>query len=228
VGSTQKVWSTKVLQKLYTNVTYHVNVAGKKKLFESTCGDKQGDNLGPILFIFMIQMVLTKLDKKWDFEMPDLRWHGMKADGRYKYNPNLGKGNNTNTEGTPFSFWKSYYVDDAAFLFLNRENIERASKLIMKHFKRFGLTVHSGDERTNESSKTEAMHIPKQNQQSTVDNTKEIMIDKERFFRYCTEFKYLGTTFTPELNGTNDVQLRIDQASKAFYAMNKNISDTKT
>jgi hypothetical protein len=44
----------KVLQKLYTNVTYHMNVAGKKKSFESTCGVKQGDNLGPILFIFMI------------------------------------------------------------------------------------------------------------------------------------------------------------------------------
>jgi hypothetical protein len=161
----------KVLQKLYTNVTYHMKVAGKKKLFESTCGVKQGDNLGPILFIFMIQAVSTTLDKKWDFETPDLCWHGMKADGSHKHNPSLGKGTNTNTEGTPFSFWKSYYVDDAAFLFLNRENIERASRLIMKHFKRFGLTMHSGDKRTNKSSKTEAMHIPQMNQQSSVDDT---------------------------------------------------------
>jgi exonuclease III len=213
----------KVLQKLYTNVTYHMNVAGKKKAFESTCGVKQGDNLGPILFIFMIQAVSTTLDKKWDFETPDLRWHGMKADGSHKWNPNLGKGTSTKTEGTPFSFWKSYYVDDAAFLFLNRENIERASKLIMKHFKRFGLTVHSGNKRTNENSKTEAMHIPRPCQQSTVDDTKEIMLDDSRFFAYCTKFKYLGTTFTPELNDSNDVQLRIDQASKAFYAMNKNV-----
>jgi hypothetical protein len=53
---------------------------------------------------------------------------------------------------------------------------------------------------------------------------KEIMIDDERFFGYCTEFKYLGTsTFTPELNDSNDVQLRMDQASKALYAMNNNI-----
>ena len=84
----------------------------------------------------------------------------MKTDRGHKYNPNLGKGTSTKTEGMPISFWKSYYVDDAAFLFLNRENIERASRLIMKHFKRFGLTVHSGDKRSNESSKTEAMHIP--------------------------------------------------------------------
>jgi hypothetical protein len=28
----------------------------------------------------------------------------MKADGSHEYNPNIGKGTNTNTEGTPFSF----------------------------------------------------------------------------------------------------------------------------
>jgi hypothetical protein len=98
---------------------------------------KQGGNLGPILFIFMIQAVSMMLDKKWDFKTPDLCWLGMKADGSHKWNPDLGKGTSTSTstKGPPFSFWKSYYVDDAAFLFLNRENIERVSKLIMKHFK---------------------------------------------------------------------------------------------
>jgi hypothetical protein len=40
-----------------------------------------------------------------------------------------------------------------------------------------------------------------------------------------TNFKYLVTTFTLELNDSNNnIQLRIDQASKVFYyAMNKNI-----
>jgi hypothetical protein len=216
-----------VLQKLYKNVTYHMNVAGKKKSFESTCGVKQGDNLGPILFIFMIQAVSTTLDKKWNFETPDFRWHGMKKDGSHKWNPNLGKGTSTATEGTPFSFWKSYYVDDAAFLFLNRKDIEQASKLIMSHFKRFGLTVHSGSKRNDKPSKTEAMYIPKPCQQPTVEDTKEIMLDEDRFFAYCTKFKYLGTSFTPELNDSNDVQARIDQASKAFYAMNKNVFRNK-
>jgi len=212
-----------ILQKLYTKVTYHMNVGGKKTSFESTCGVKQGDNLGPILFIFMIQAVSTTLDKKWNFKTPDFRWHGIKEDGSHKHNPNLKKGTSTSTKGTPFSFWKSYYVDDAAFLFLNREDTEQASKLIMSHFKRFGLTVHSGNKTTNEPSKTEAMHIPRPYQQSTVDDTRDIMLGDGRFFGYCTNFRYLGTTFTPELNDSNDIQQRIDQASKAFYAMNKNI-----
>ena len=38
----------RVLKKLYMNATYYMNIAGNKKSFESTCGVKQGDNLGPI------------------------------------------------------------------------------------------------------------------------------------------------------------------------------------
>jgi hypothetical protein len=49
------------------------------------------------------------------------------------------------------------------------------------------------------------------------------MIDEDGFFTYCTKFKYLGTTFTHELNDSNNVHLQINQASKAFYVMNKNI-----
>jgi hypothetical protein len=40
-----------VLQKLYIEVTYHMNAAGKKKSFESTCGVKQGNNLVLLLFL---------------------------------------------------------------------------------------------------------------------------------------------------------------------------------
>ena len=41
-------------------------------------GVKQGDNLGPILFIILIQAVSTTLDKKWNFAKPDFRRHTLK------------------------------------------------------------------------------------------------------------------------------------------------------
>jgi hypothetical protein len=123
----------------------------------------------------------------------------MKTGGSHKENPNLGKGTNTITEGTPFSFWKAYYIDDTSFLFLNRENIEQeASVLIMTHFKCFGLsTVHSGNKRNNEPSKTEAMHIPQPNQHSTVEDMEAIMVDEARSFTYCPKFNYLAPPSTP-------------------------------
>ena len=34
---------------------------------EGTVGVKQGDNLGPMLFILLIQAVASTLDKKWTF-----------------------------------------------------------------------------------------------------------------------------------------------------------------
>jgi hypothetical protein len=78
-----------------------------------------------------------------------------------KIQPNLAKGTSHLTKGEKFSFWKSYYIDDAAFLFLNRNDIERASLIIVHQFSGFGLRVHYGDKRNDEKSKTEAMHIPR-------------------------------------------------------------------
>jgi Reverse transcriptase (RNA-dependent DNA polymerase) len=66
-----------VLKKLHKNVQYVMKVGKKKAKVTSTCGVKQGHNLGPILFIFLIQAVSTTLDKIWEFEKPDFRWHGM-------------------------------------------------------------------------------------------------------------------------------------------------------
>jgi hypothetical protein len=45
-------------------------------------GVKQGDNLGPILFIFVIQAVSITLDKKWTFQKPDFRWRPLLLDQR--------------------------------------------------------------------------------------------------------------------------------------------------
>jgi hypothetical protein len=63
-----------VLKKLYTDVTINLNVGENLEQFLSTSGVKQGDNLAPILFIFVIHAVSNSLDKKWEFETPDFRW----------------------------------------------------------------------------------------------------------------------------------------------------------
>jgi hypothetical protein len=60
-----------VIQKLYEKVEYHMNLLGKKTSFMSSCGVKQGNNLGPILFLYIVQAVVTTLDDKWQFTKPD-------------------------------------------------------------------------------------------------------------------------------------------------------------
>jgi uncharacterized membrane protein len=41
--------------------------------FLSTSGVKQGDNLAPVLLIFVMHAVSNSLDKKWEFKTPDFR-----------------------------------------------------------------------------------------------------------------------------------------------------------
>ena len=210
-----------ILKKLHTNITYIMKVGEEEVEIEGTVGVKQGDNLGPILFILLVQAVASTLDKKWTFDTPDFRKHELKKDGSIKYNPSLKKKIPISTAGKAFSFWKSYYVDDAAYVFLSRKDIEDASKLIKSHFTRFGLTVHCGDRRSDGNSKTEAMYIPPPGKTATTTDTADILINEFEFFSYCNKFKYLGTIFTPSLKDDLDIQRRINQANGAFATMKR-------
>jgi hypothetical protein len=131
-----------VLKKLYKDVTINLRVGEKLEKFLSTSGVKQGDNLAPVLFIFVIHAVSNSLDKKWDFTTPDFRWLPDTRTPR-----GMLRGTRHTTKGTKFSFFKSYYVDDTAFILLSRGALIAASKLIVSHFRRFGLTIHTGSKR---------------------------------------------------------------------------------
>ena len=46
---------------------------------------KQGDNIGPILFIlYLVQAVSTSLDNKWNFTAPHLERRDLKKDAGIK------------------------------------------------------------------------------------------------------------------------------------------------
>ena len=138
-----------------------------------------------------------------------------------RYNPSLRRKVSKLSKGISFSFWKSYYVDDTAFVFLSRKDIEEASKLIKSHFARFGLTVHCGDRRNDGKSKTEAMYFPPPGKTATTTDTADILINENEFFSYCNKFKYLGTIFTPSLKDDLDIQRRITQACGVFATMKR-------
>ena len=65
---------TDVIKKLHTDVTYLFGAGPDKVKIKSGRGVKQGDNLGPILFIILMDAVARTLDKHWNFEKPDFRW----------------------------------------------------------------------------------------------------------------------------------------------------------
>eukprot|EP00957_Ditylum_brightwellii_P049428 3750236-Ditylum_brightwellii.AAC.1 len=56
--------------------------------------------------------------------------------------------------GSTFGFKKSLYVDDGALLFKSHKDMECRANLIYSHFKRFGLTMHIGENDKASNTKT--------------------------------------------------------------------------
>jgi hypothetical protein len=190
-----------VLKKLYQNVTIHLDIENCKICMKSMSGVKQGDNLGPILFIFVMQAVASTLNPKWRFDQPSFKEYGILNNDGVPQNQLCAT--SPLKEGNPFTFWKSFYVDDTAFILLNRRDLTEASKLVSSHFRRFGLTIHTGSRSANEGSKTEFMHFSKpSSKESTEEDLTDINIniDDDKFISSCTFFKYLGSIFTPDLD----------------------------
>ena len=82
-------------------------------------------------------------------------------------------------------------MDDAAFIFLSRDDIERGGKLIQSHFRRFGLTVHAGNKKKkDDKSKTEAMFIPgagkkKDANTTAIDEEADIIKGEQYIYSYA-------------------------------------------
>jgi hypothetical protein len=102
-------------------------------------------------------------------------------------------------------FIKPYYVDDTAFILLSHGELIAASKLIVSHFRRFRLPIHTGVRSRNEDSKTEAMHFPRPGEESSVADMEDIEIDEDRFMSFCLKefFSRLNSmTRQTSLNGS--------------------------
>ena len=85
-----------VVKKLHANVTYLMKVGREMTEIEGTVGVKQGDNLGPILFIILVNAVAESLNKNRHFRHQT--YDGM--DSRTKeQNRNSEKGQVTKRKG---------------------------------------------------------------------------------------------------------------------------------
>jgi hypothetical protein len=155
------------------------------------------------------------------------------------------------------------YTDDAAFIFLNRQDLIDGTRFIVEMFAKFGLKVHVGCKSKKQKSKTEAMHFPTKRlvpEEDKISLTPEILEEEEEgkkttmkkkkpmyhylsrpdqianydiegsddsFVTFYTEFRYLGTLISPDLDDTKDVQARIDSANGMFGYMKPLLCDRK-
>jgi hypothetical protein len=83
-----------------------------------------------------------------------------------------------------FSFFKSYYVDDTAFILLSRGEVIAASSL-SSHFRRFGLTIHTGSKRKRRRLENGGHSLPRPGQESSAADMED-EIDADRFMSFAS------------------------------------------
>lgn len=129
-----------------------------------------------------------------------------------------------------FDVTDSEYADDTVFTFESREDCERITPQIVKHFTRWGLEVHVGAE--NRSSKSEILFCAKDprcyTNPRTYDDTNLSPVCWEGGLHIAVvdKFKYLGSYLTRNCKDDYDVDNRIISAGRAFGALRKCIFST--
>ena len=93
-------------------------------------GVKQGDSIAPVLFLFIIMGFAETLEKEWirnDLQMLQFRRHdnSPRSSGRIISHPRR-----TFSEGILFEIFCMLYVDDGAFTFPSRKELEIGSTVI--------------------------------------------------------------------------------------------------
>jgi hypothetical protein len=130
-------------------------------------------------------------------------------------------GQDWKAKGKLFELCYLLHVDDGAFIFTNRRDMIKASRIIHQTMARFGLTMHVG--RDGKPSKTEAMcHPPslKECQDRPNDTTEEATCTvADGCVTFTRKFKCLGSWVTQDLRDDTDIEARIRKARAQVHGL---------
>ena len=203
----------RLLKSLHANVQVKFTVNEVTNTIQCIIGVKQGDILGPLLFLFFLEAVMVTWRKL--HERPLCLYYT-------KYDDIL-TGRRYNTKGEEFSLPDSEYADDTAVLFVSRESLVVTTPLLIAHFARFGLEIHVGH--PNKLSKSEILFVaaPEHTYEdsSTYDgcDLSNVDLGDGCYLPVVDIFKYLGSILTRDCRDDADVDARITAASHAFGAL---------
>jgi hypothetical protein len=188
-----------------------------------TVGVKQGFQLSPTLFLFVMQACLESLEK------------AMPADAKLRYRINKRTegqrgGKVSGTDWTDlgefeFSFWASLYADDAATPVASRVALLAGTNAIYAHLRLFGLLMHVGS--PGKKSTTEAMYCPVRVSAYGDGDTSDLLLDCGGTVSFTQSFVYLGSLLHCGLSDHHGVDARIKKATQSFGALRDRVFSSR-
>ena len=210
----------RLLKALHQDVFVKFEVDGITHEVRCTIGVKQGDILGPVLFIIFMAGVMTTWREATD--CPALVFLTRPDD--------VLTGRKHTETGDEFSLSDSEYADDTAVMFDSRDSTVKYCPLLVQHFSDYGMEIHVGDvSLPDKKSKTEVLFVAAPpsvyKDPSTYDNRdlSNIPLGGGKFFPVVALFCYLGSILTRDCDDSEDVQVHIDSAGAAFGALRKSV-----
>jgi len=217
----------KTIQKMYSDCTIHLQVGKEERESEYGTGVKQGDNMAPILSLFIMQAAYKMLQKRLTCEPFNFRHFPDNTKNPQNQNGCFAS-QNTSSNGKTFSVNSSFYVDDGIFLLATQHEAEQTAQLIYDHLDHFGLQMHVGSPK--QRSETEAMFFPStlaQAKQQTKSEKPNIMLNENKNnIHFTSSFKYLGAFLMPDLTEDAKIEAQINKASSQL-GMLKHIFNCK-
>ena len=140
-----------VIRRLYKPVRIQFKSGTQIHEFLNLVGVKQGDNLAPVIFLFVIQAALESLERVWakrNIVLPSFTWLPNNEDGTSN---GIFAGQRSNKPGEFFEFFCLLYTVDGAFMFASREGMITGISLLHTHLQCFGMLMHVGSLATESS-----------------------------------------------------------------------------
>jgi hypothetical protein len=150
---------TKSIETLYSNLHVTLKIGKESTDIDQTVGVRQGDNLSPVIFLFVMTAFSEILDKKWTMAgLPRVEAEHTPL-SQLRTGQLTGHIKPLQKRGATTHITHTLFLDDSCFPFNTREDAAIGTKLVKETFASLGLEMHCGT-RNTEKSKTEILWVP--------------------------------------------------------------------
>ena len=153
------------IERMYQDLSVVLKIGKSVEEIVQEVGVRQGDNMAPVLFLFLMTAFAETLEIVWKEKGIEI----VTIQGVTEQDFEAGNGcvkshlipQYTSRSLTALEIFQCLYVDDGAFVFATRGEMAKGLNLVYEHFARLGLEMHIGRDGT--ASKTECVFFPSPN-----------------------------------------------------------------